>query len=53
MFPFGLNFGQKQIKLKKHICLDLNDEMNCVTMWEFEEWEENLQKKERNFHVSL
>jgi hypothetical protein len=27
--------------------------MNCVTMWEFEEWKENLQKKEGNFHVSL
>ena len=53
MFSFSLNFSQKQIKLKKHICLDLNDEMNCVTIWEFEEWEENLQKKERKFYVSL
>ena len=53
MFSFSLNFGQKQIKLKKHICLDLNDEMNCVTMWKLKKYEGNIQKEEGNFHVSL
>jgi len=47
MFSFSLNFSQKQIKLYIYIYIYIYDEMNCVTMWEFEEWEENLQKKER------
>ena len=31
----------------------LNGEMNFVRIWEFKEYEENLQNKEGNFHVSL
>jgi hypothetical protein len=38
-----------------YICIyiDLNDEMNCVTMWKLKEKEGNLQKEEGNFHVPL
>jgi hypothetical protein len=38
MFFFSVNFGEKTNKIKEiYICIDLNDEMNCVIMWEFEE----------------
>jgi hypothetical protein len=53
---FSLNFSQEQIKLKKYIYIYiyyLNVEMNFVRIWEFKEYEENLQNKEGNFHVSL
>ena len=58
---FQFKFQPRTNKIKEiYVCIYiyiymfyLNGEMNFVRIWEFEEYEENLQNKEGNFHVSL
>ena len=50
---FQFKFQPRTNKIKDIYIYYLNGEMNFVRIWEFEEYEENLQNKEGNFHVSL